>query len=519
MVKVLSQQVDLRLFLRTILVIGVIVIFVGAGCFIFHKVKNTVWYKKQLVWHYVKKNSINRNFTANYDFNIKSSLETIKAGIAAATNQISIASSNVVEFQSKLSELRKEQNQIQNKIGSLKSRVSSIESELLSNQRRLTNQLMEIDTARSNVNFRVKVVEDLKTQLKDLQEEYRGLTNEIASSKGRLVGLQDKLGFIKKEATNVQGQIDDVKKQIDSLVKDVSQKESKASELRRQISSVSNTLLEKESSLKNHKNNLNLLETNLFNRQTNIVNLNTNSFEKRRELIRTAEELTNNEKQQERMRDDIRKLNDSIAEWRKKLSALQRELSQKEAEAQNQYRYFARDAAQRISTASSYAAIYHVIGEELWVAERLFKRTEAEKRIEGVKIAFDAMKHALDPAQNYWLAGRIAEAYLFPNIGLLKGTDSDRQVLEQIFSYSVNAFQNNEEDNNVINTYELHLANTGDEKRANTIRYYLSLQFEQKGELENAVYYLKQITDQTNFAYAVNRIPTLQARIDRLKKK
>lgn len=622
MIKQLNQQVDLKLLIKTVSGVAVLALLLCIGYFGYKEIQKTIWYKRFILWHYLKKNSINKNFVANYDFDIKSTIDKIKGEIAATTNQIYLTTTNITQLQKQLSDLRREHDQIQNKIGSLRSRASSLEDELQSNQRRLTNQLTEIETARSNFNFRLKVVDDLKGQIKALQEKYTALTNEIAIAKTNLAvkqsllkmdrealafGLklkskssQDKSNVANKEKlisdidsqivknqkdiddllkqktaatdakivqeidgkiaalkdyneklqkdkamlsdekigmetvvaiaekivndrdkliANLQSTVEENQKLVDSLAKTISQKENEAADLRRQISSLSSTLSDREGSLKSYKNNLSQLETNLFIRQTNIAFLKTNALEKRREALNAGKALAENEKMQASIRDEIQKNNDKLNELRKKLTALQRELSQKEAEAANQYRYFARDVASKINGASSYAAIYHIIGQQLWVAERLMKAVELEKRVEAVKIAFDAMRYALDPAQNYWLAARIAEVYLFPNINLLKGNDADKQLIDQIFNYAVNAFQNNEEDENVIRAYELHLANTVDERRANTVRYYLSLQHEQKGDLEKAVYYLKQITDKTNFAYAVNRIPNLEARLENLKKK
>ena len=620
MIKQLNQQVDLKLLIKTISAVVVLVLLLLAGYFGFKEIQQTVWYKKIVLWHYLKKNSVNSNFTASYDFDIKSTVEKIKGEIASTTNEINSVSTNIAQLQSRLNDLRKENNQLQNKVSSLRYKASGLEEELLSNQRRLTNQLAEIETARSNYNFRLKVADDLKAQIKTVQDKYTALTNEIAVDKINLADIKvrqsvfktllssltsalkskDKAGVPKREIvigeidsqisknqsemdnllkqktaatdaksiqdieiriaslkavndelqkekaalsqskevsqtdttgtgqssfdesvvlSKLQAKLDEIQGKIEALTKTIAQKENEAADLRRQLSSLNSTLADREGSLKSYKNNLSQLETNLFNRQTNIAFLKTNALEKRREFLKAGQELAENEKMQAKIKEEIQKNNERLAELRKKLNSLQRELSQKEAEAANQYRYFARDIASKINGASSYAAIYHIIGQQLWVTERLLKSAEADKRVEAVKIAVDAMRYALDPAQNYWLAGRIAEVYLFPNINLLKGSEAYRQIIDQIFNYAVNAFQNNEEDDNVIRAYEMHLANTSDERRANTVRYYLSLQHEQKGDLEKALFYLRQITDKTNFAYAVNRIPSIEARLEKLKKK
>ncbi len=173
----------------------------------------------------------------------------------------------------------------------------------------------------------------------------------------------------------------------------------------------------------------------------------------------------------------------------------------------------------KINEATSYAAQYQVIGQQLWVSDRLLGMDSVEKNIMGVKIAYDAAYHANDYAMNYWLASKIIEVYLYPNIPLVKQNPPDKDFLDNMFNFCTRVFQNADDTNNLISAYQLQINNTTNETRANYARYYLSTIYEQNGDLEKALYYLKQITNQTNFDYAIRRIPVLQAKLEKLQKK
>ncbi|HON57505.1 MAG TPA: hypothetical protein PLJ38_10855, partial [bacterium] len=310
-----------------------------------------------------------------------------------------------------------------------------------------------------------------------------------------------------------------IRTNIDAVSKTILSKENELSKLRSEIANLNNTISEKENSLSNHSANLKTLETNLFNLQTNIAEITENVLKSRREQLQIGRQIAENEKNQKEVLGQINKLTANLDDLRKKLVAQQRLLAAKEQEEKNQYAVFSREILRKINEASSYASYYQIIGQQLSIADKLLDSDLLEKKEMGVKIAYDAMRYTLDYAQNFWLASRIVEAYLHPNIDILKKNEQNKQFIDQMLTYSARAFQNADEIDNLIANYKLHLKNAINENRANQIRYYLGSAHEQIGDYEMAVYYLKQISDKTNFTYAVRRASFLESRLNKAKKK
>jgi hypothetical protein len=112
-------------------------------------------------------------------------------------------------------------------------------------------------------------------------------------------------------------------------------------------------------------------------------------------------------------------------EARKKASEKSDELSQQE-------NAFIRSGRQRASEAGSYQALYALIGEQLSAADRLLSSTNLERRRIGLGFAREACGHASDPAQNPWLAARISEAYLWPNLDLADYTPTSKERTQDL---------------------------------------------------------------------------------------
>jgi chromosome segregation ATPase len=627
MLKQINEPLNFKSILK---VIGVVFLLVAVGAGVYSGydwLKNQPWYKKYEIRSYLKKNALRKDFKADFDFDIKTTIANLKYEILNITNQLFLANSNIAYLKDNIIKLKNERNNLQDKLSRLKSKTTSFEEELNAAQRRFTNRQDEVAIARSNVIARTSSVNDLRKQLDSLNQKASAATNEIGKLKNDISRLKDRLSEAKSNqlavatelklktrvvpdseknisrlekelqgidaeilktqeavsnlvaqksasvanekaiagldrkiqemnarieslktnksdkaaiieiekkklleiyggitnltnlSTNWQNQVDSLQHEIESLAKTVQTKESELANLKREILNLSQTLTEKENSLKNYAANLQTLETNLFNLKTNIAAIALNAKNTRLEMLKTAQEITAIDRAQQMAQEEINKLTARVDELRKKLRDVQQQLATKEQEEKNQYAMFARNMVRRMNEAASYTALYQIIGEQLWTSDRLLEYEQIDKKQTGIKIAYDAMRCALDYAQNFWLASRITEAYLFPNMNLLKQNEQDKMLLDQILAYGARAFQNADETNGLITAYQLQINNAINENRANYARYYLASIYEQIGDLEKSIYYLKQISDQTNFSYAIRRAEFLQSKLEKLKGK
>ena len=107
---------------------------------------------------------------------------------------------------------------------------------------------------------------------------------------------------------------------------------------------------------------------------------------------------------------------------------------------------------------ASYERIYKLIGEQLWVAEKLFESTEAAQQLTALVMAGEASSYARTNAGSGWLSARICEVYLWPHLALVEATNRAPFSAEAVLNLCDLAFKDAGETNHVISNYELLIA-------------------------------------------------------------
>jgi hypothetical protein len=176
---------------------------------------------------------------------------------------------------------------------------------------------------------------------------------------------------------------------------------------------------------------------------------------------------------------------------------------------------FTDDSEQQLRNATSYDAMYKIIGQELFVAKGLLASGNPEHRRQGVTLALSAARHASDYAVNGGVAARIVEGYILPNLDL--ATDANRRSLfneENLLGQCANIFQRNFEFNNVVRTYEIYLADVKNPARADWARERIGDAYESSGNLKSALESYRQIRDTNSYRNLFQRqIPRLERQL------
>jgi len=107
--------------------------------------------------------------------------------------------------------------------------------------------------------------------------------------------------------------------------------------------------------------------------------------------------------------------------------------------------------------AASYSVIYRLIGEQLWAADQLLAMQDPLLKQSGLIQASEASRHALYGAVNSWLAARIAEAYLLPNLQVLKDVNKPVVTAQNLLELADTIFKSGYETNNLIRVYRLSI--------------------------------------------------------------
>lgn len=171
---------------------------------------------------------------------------------------------------------------------------------------------------------------------------------------------------------------------------------------------------------------------------------------------------------------------------------------------------FSRDLRGRFYDAASYDAMYQIIGEELWVADRLFPSRNPEHRRVALRIVRQAAADALDQAENGWLAARIYEAYVLPHLDLADPSGTRAPSPDGLLKECVGVFSRNDEAQNVIRTFALVVAKSPSPQAADAARVQLAMACENMGQYKLAVTYLKQVKATTNYPWLPKRLPRLE---------
>jgi hypothetical protein len=146
------------------------------------------------------------------------------------------------------------------------------------------------------------------------------------------------------------------------------------------------------------------------------------------------------------------------------------------------------------NAATTYEQMFRLIGQQLSVAEHLLDDGDLAQQQTGLVMAGEASGYARNNAMNLWLAARICEGYLWPNLAAVEGTNKAAFTPEALLNICDIAFKEADETNNIIRNYEHLLKRTTRPERGDVIRYRLARVYEEAGREEKALAMLRQIT-------------------------
>jgi hypothetical protein len=197
--------------------------------------------------------------------------------------------------------------------------------------------------------------------------------------------------------------------------------------------------------------------------------------------------------------------------WEQELAAAEVSPSNLLAKARAQ---LSADLKPRMEEAKSYAAIYQAIGQKVWVGARLLDSGNPAHRRMGVGLAMEASRNALDTAENGWLAARICEGYVWPNLAV--ATDSNRRSpfnLENLLEQCADVFRANDEVETTARNYQMLLAHASTPQRADAARAQIAMTYFRNDFPEEALYWLRQIKATNDFQWALRWMPRLELQL------
>jgi hypothetical protein len=168
----------------------------------------------------------------------------------------------------------------------------------------------------------------------------------------------------------------------------------------------------------------------------------------------------------------------------------------------------------RFDEAQTYGEMYAMIGQQLWVANRLFTSANPDHGRVALSLARQAAWDASRYTENPWLAARIYQGYIIPHLELADANDRRATLsLENLIGECTRLFRDLDEKDSILRLHKVLLAEATTPQRKDWARWQLAQVYEQEGEYARALRYLKQIERTNDFTWALRRVPWLQERL------
>jgi hypothetical protein len=240
--------------------------------------------------------------------------------------------------------------------------------------------------------------------------------------------------------------------------------------------------------------------------------------------VKLRERMADLQRKTAAVRLELQAREQALAPVASELQAIQqRWLAEAEADGSASARRAVRAASQftaelgpEYARAVSYEKMYRLIGQEIWVASRLVASANPGLQRVGVTLALDASRHALEDAQNGWVAARICEGYVWPHLRLATDSDQDSAFNpDNLLAECANIFRRNLEVRNVVRICGKTLARAGTAQRADWARSQVAMACEEAGDLKGALGWWRQIQNTNDYRWVMRRLPGLQQQVAR----
>lgn len=171
---------------------------------------------------------------------------------------------------------------------------------------------------------------------------------------------------------------------------------------------------------------------------------------------------------------------------------------------------------QHLEMAGDYRTIYRLIGEHLAAAETLLAGTNAAHRHAGLRVAIEALHAAWNDASDAWLAARVIEGYLWPNLDTADLATGSKSKLNStvLLALADRVFREADEPVTLARNYQLMIGQAPQSARADKARVRLARLREDQGNYREALHYYQEVQNPNN-AKLQPRIAALENRLKR----
>jgi len=143
--------------------------------------------------------------------------------------------------------------------------------------------------------------------------------------------------------------------------------------------------------------------------------------------------------------------------------------------------------------AASYDTMYRFIGEQLKATDAVLAGTNASREFTALALAGEASIYARTNALDFWLSARICDAYLWPRLALVEGTNRAGVSQDAVLTVCELAYRDASETNNMIRAYETIMARSTRTASVDMARFRLALIYIDHGRNAEALKLLQSL--------------------------
>lgn len=143
--------------------------------------------------------------------------------------------------------------------------------------------------------------------------------------------------------------------------------------------------------------------------------------------------------------------------------------------------------------AANYDTMYRFVGEQLKAADAVLVTTNSARELTALALAGEASVYARTNALDYWLSARICDAYLWPRLSLVEGTNRAGISQDAVLTLCELAYREASETNNMIRAYETIMARSTRTAALDGARFRLALIYIDHGRNAEALKLLKSL--------------------------
>ena len=438
---------------------------------------------------------------------------------AARSAEFTLAQSNVwrtetnlVLSQQETATLQSSSQNLSNQIQTLQGRLGELQTNVTAAQSNLTALQIETKAKTRELTAKKRFFTDAKRDLEAKQQRLLAKTNDtnldiaVSTLQTNVAGLQSETATIQGSLTNLETQVTVRQQELAALQKELAGVQKDLGARGQEFGTVRRTLATKQAELATRQSHLRSLQgvcgtaqTNVTLTQSHLMASEANLKVRRETLAARQKELGEKKAGLEARQKELAALQADLGSKQKQAQELQKTISAKDQELADQQGYFVRDIRKQVAAAGSYEVIYKAIGQELWVAEKLLESGDTNKQRAALNLAVDSSQHALAAAENAWLAARICEGYLWPNLPIADLPAKPGQNTDQLLQLCAGVFQKAEEYPQLIQNYRLMLNYVTNEPRADSLRYTLAYTLEVASNYDEALQWYRQVKT-TNYS-------------------